>query len=65
MRLMVIFLHSSSKNHDGRYQKFADVSDTVVEEFKALMSNPPVENEIRNDSLIAGSMAVALCCELT
>lgn len=51
----------NTKQHDGRYQKFADVSDTVIEEFKALMSVPPAENEIRNDSLIAGSMAVALC----
>ncbi|XP_039247748.1 general transcription factor IIH subunit 3-like [Styela clava] len=52
----------SSQKKDGEdHQKFTAINDTIIEEFKSLMTTKLNESNIRSDSLIAGSMTVALC----
>ena len=55
---------NSSSASDCRYDQFANVDDMIVANFKALMHDGCHEKDIRSDSLIAGSMSMALCCIL-
>uniref|UniRef100_H2YE82 General transcription factor IIH subunit 3 n=1 Tax=Ciona savignyi TaxID=51511 RepID=H2YE82_CIOSA len=48
--------------NDRRYGHFARVDNTVTDKFKELMREGCEESDIRRDSVIAGSMATALCC---
>lgn len=49
---------------DCRYAQFANIDDSIVSDFKDLMRNGCNEEDIRSDSLIAGSISMALCCIL-
>nr|XP_002120803.1 general transcription factor IIH subunit 3-like [Ciona intestinalis] len=52
---------SDQAGGDCRYEHFAKVDDSVTDKFKELMRDGCEKNDIRRDSLIAGSMAIALC----
>ena len=56
--------NAASSVSDCRYELFATVNDTIVLNFKTLMKNGCKDSDIRSDSLIAGSMSMALCCIL-
>ncbi|XP_035690492.1 general transcription factor IIH subunit 3-like isoform X2 [Branchiostoma floridae] len=49
------------RGEDGRYEQFATVDDTVVEEIKQFMTSDTTSRELKTDTLLAGSLAVALC----
>ncbi|CAK8693818.1 unnamed protein product [Clavelina lepadiformis] len=52
---------NSSEYGDCRDKHFAVVDNAIISSFKTLMSDGCEEKDMRSDSLIAGSMANALC----
>lgn len=54
-----------SKNlENGYYEHFAKIDNSVIGQFQALMKDGCTEQDIKKDSMIAGSMAMAMCCIL-
>lgn len=47
-------------NHDGKYELFAEVDNTVREEIKDLVFNDH-SGDLHSDCLLAGAMSMALC----
>nr|CAB3251311.1 general transcription factor IIH subunit 3-like [Phallusia mammillata] len=64
-----VFLYPSSSQEgeqfisisDGRYEHFARVDSSIIQDFRQLMADGCEDKDIRSDSLIAGSMSTALC----
>ncbi|WAR03541.1 TF2H3-like protein, partial [Mya arenaria] len=56
-------VEGDEQTNDGKYELFERMNDQVKNEIKDLVINS-MEMEFENDSLIAGSLAMALCCIL-
>ena len=55
---------SSEQSIESGHAGFTNVNNAVTSRFKELMKDGCGKDDIRSDSLIAGSMANALCCIL-